>query len=135
MNASTGSRIQILSLCALMGLAALANGGSVAFRGFRGQYRLSWDCHECDGERWATVGFDIVAPHDGEFVLEMHNDCHGDLSVNGGAAVATKGPYSGYAPHEVILRKGVNHVAFHTRSCSGCQGPKDRNLFRLMAVR
>ena len=159
------------------------NGGRVAFRGFRGKYRLSWNCRECgqrhsrhvvltgsgvdessgvwtnvlcrptalsfrvdgmevslasgetmldlktlypnevvkgrDGKRWATVEFDIVAPHDGKFVLEMHNDYYGELSVNGGTAVATKGPYGGYAPHEVVLRKGANHVVFRTRSGSG----------------
>ena len=72
-----------------------------------------------DGKRWATVEFDIVAPHDGKFVLEMHNDYYGELSVNGGTAVATKGPYGGYAPHEVVLRKGANHVVFRTRSGSG----------------
>ena len=160
-----------------------AKGGKATFRGFRGKYRLSWNCDECgqrhsrhvvltgdgvdeksgewtnvlcrptalsflvdgkrfslapgetmldlkklypnevvkgrDGERWATVEFDIVAPHDGKFVLEMHNDYHGELSVNGGVAVATKGPYSGYEPREVVLRKGMNHVAFRTRSGSG----------------
>ena len=160
-----------------------AKGGKVAFRGFRGKYRLSWNCHECgqrhsrhvmltgdgvdekngewtnvlcrptalsflldgkqvslapgetmldlkkiypddvvkgrDGERWATVEFDIVAPHDGKFVLEMHNDYHGELSVNGGATVATKGPYSGYEPLEVVLREGVNRIVFRTRSGSG----------------
>ena len=128
------------------------NGGRVAFRGFRGKYRLSWNCRECgqrhsrhvvltgsgvdessgvwtnvlcrptalsfrvdgmevslasgetmldlktlypnevvkgrDGKRWATVEFDIVAPHDGKFVLEMHNDYYGALRIDESAADA-----------------------------------------------
>ena len=164
-------------------VVVMAKDGKVAFRGFRGKYRLLWNCAECgqrhsrhvvltgegvdeksggwtnvlcrptalsflvdgkqvslksgettldlkkiypndvvkgrDGERWATVEFDIIVPHEGNFALQMHNDYYGELSVNGSAAVETKGPCSGYEPHEVILRKGVNHVAFRTRSGSG----------------
>ena len=160
-----------------------AKGGKVAFRGFRGKYRLSWNCHECgqrhsrhvvltgdgvnekiggwmnvlcrptalsfrvdgmevslasgetmldlktlypnevvkgrDGERWATVEFVIVAPHDGEFPLEMHNDYFGELSVNGGDAVAMEGPWRGFEARLISLHKGENLIRFRTRSGSG----------------
>jgi hypothetical protein len=159
------------------------NGGRVAFRGFRGKYRLSWNCRECgqrhsrhvvltgsgvdessgvwtnvlcrptalsfrvdgmevslasgetmldlktlypnevvkgrDGERWATVEFVIVAPHDGEFPLEMHNDYYGELSVNGGDAVAMEGPWRGFEARLISLHKGENLIRFRTRSGSG----------------
>ena len=161
-----------------------AKGGKVAFRGFRGKYRLSWKCAECgqrhsryvtlagdgakevpgawecalcrptalsfvmdgkrvaleagesvldfkkiypdavikgrEGEKWAKVEFDIVAPHDGEYSLEIHNDFYGELSVNGGEVEPTKGPWNGFDPKTVLLRKGVNHIVFRTRS--GCGG-------------
>lgn len=161
-----------------------AKGGKVAFRGFRGKYRLSWKCAECgqrhsryvtlsgdgskedsgawecalcrptalsfvvdgkrvalgagesvldikkiypdavikgrEGEKWAKVEFDIVAPHDGEYSLEIHNDFYGELSVNGGEVEPTQGPWNGFDPKTVLLRKGANHIVFRTRS--GCGG-------------
>ena len=74
-----------------------------------------------EGERWATVEFDIVAPHDGEYPLELHNDYFGEMSVNGGEFVATEGPWNGYETKPVNLRKGINHVCFRTRSGRGGQ--------------
>ena len=162
-----------------------AKGGKVAFRGFRGRYRLSWNCAECgqrhsryvthagdgvkedsgawacclchptkaahllrvdgreialapgedtldlkkiypdavvkgrDGVKWATVEFDIAVPHDGEFSLEIHNDYWGEISLNGGAAEVTNGPWNGFDPKTVLLHKGVNHIVFRTRSGMG----------------
>ena len=72
-----------------------------------------------DGEKWATLEFDIVAPCDGEFPLEMHNDYYGELSVNGGDAVATEGPWRGFEVRPITLHKGVNHIRFRTRAGSG----------------
>ena len=74
-----------------------------------------------EGERWATVEFNIVAPHDGEYPLGLHNDYFGEMSVNGGEFVATEGPWNGYETKPVNLRKGINHVCFRTRAGRGGQ--------------
>ena len=72
-----------------------------------------------DGEKWAKIEFDITAPSDGEYSLEIHNDYYGRLSVNGGVEEVTDGPWKGFRRNAVALRKGANHIVFRTRSGMG----------------